>query len=616
MDLVRIVLRRTLSLVVAVLVLGSAPAYAQFLSPGDLAGGHAHLDGDAHCSDCHTAGRQIENGKCTACHDDVGATLARGTGLHGRNYKGQSCANCHVDHRGRGSRLIRWNPRSFDHALSGWKLQDAHAGLDCNSCHNRVNRRGAKTYLGLSSSCASCHQDPHKGRFGNECLDCHNQGRFDVVALHDFNHDLARFKLLGAHQKVDCAKCHGVPAKYQLPFQRCGNCHEDPHAGRFGDVCTGCHNNDSWKSIDMKRSAHPGLSLFGGHSKASCKQCHDRGLLKKPSRGTRCVGCHAPIHEANFGNNCAQCHKGIKWLGLPRQVGLDAHDKTPFALTGKHVDVACTECHSPELIPQKRFRELKFERCIDCHDDKHQGEFSARNGGECGACHTDAGFRPSQFGVQLHATTAFPLIGNHQAVPCGTCHDNFKQKQRLNWKLENQKCEKCHDNPHGDQFRKEMQQGGCAHCHSPLAWDLPNIAHDTWPLIGAHASARCDQCHSPTPEDRKAGRGASYKDAPRECEGCHQDIHQGQFRLTEPKRDCGDCHTPWKFKLPEFNHTEMTGYELQGKHATLKCESCHQSTKLAQGTSAVRYRLPYNTCRDCHADPHAPAEEGSSSNAR
>ncbi len=609
MDLVRVTSARALQTVlIAALLLVSVfatqSARGQLLSPGNLAGAHSHLNGDGHCNDCHTAGKQVQNSKCTTCHDDIGASMSRGTGLHGRQYQGKSCGGCHVDHRGSGSRLARWDPVSFDHGLTGWPLEQYHVGLDCKRCHNKSNRRGAKTYLGLSSACGSCHQDPHENRFGSRCQDCHTQITFQAVVLKDFDHNQARFKLRGAHQKVACAECHGTPVKYRLAFFSCGNCHEDPHAGRFGATCTNCHNNDDWKSVNMKRSAHPGLSLFGGHSKTSCTKCHDRGLLRKPSRGARCVGCHAPVHEAEFGTNCANCHRSIRWLGLPAKVGLDAHDKTPFPLKGKHLSVKCKQCHSPNLPPKKRFRELAFARCSDCHDDQHNGEFDTRDNGECGRCHTDAGFQPSRFGVELHATTKFALVGRHQAVPCGTCHENLKKKHRLDWRQKKQECASCHENPHGDQFKREMKQGGCAHCHSPLDWDLPNIEHETWPLTGAHAKARCDQCHTPTPEDRKLGRGVSYKRAPRDCEGCHQDLHAGQFRLSKPVRGCGDCHTTWKFKIAAFDHKKKTGYALEGKHARAECVACHADQVLENGETAALYRLPYSSCRDCHADPH------------
>ena len=42
-------------------------------------------------------------------------------------------------------------------------------------------------------------------------------------------------------------------------------------------------------------------------------------------------------------------------------------------------------------------------------------------------------------------------------------------------------------------------------------------------------------------------------------------------------------------------------------HAPLSCDKCHPNTTLRNGRMAVRWRLGYRQCKDCHANPH---EEG------
>jgi hypothetical protein len=146
-----------------------------------------------------------------------------------------------------------------------------------------------------------------------------------------------------------------------------------------------------------------------------------------------------------------------------------------------------------------------------------------------------------------------------------------------------------------------MASGGCAHCHTPNAWNLPSVDHSIWPLTGAHAQTKCDSCH-PTSSDPSAR--TSYRGAPRQCEGCHDDPHAGQFRLQAPIRACTECHDTRSFKLADFDHTKHTGYVLDGKHATVACEGCHRSETLRNGNKAVRYRLTYRACADCHKNPH------------
>jgi hypothetical protein len=150
-----------------------------------------------------------------------------------------------------------------------------------------------------------------------------------------------------------------------------------------------------------------------------------------------------------------------------------------------------------------------------------------------------------------------------------------------------------------------MRDGGCAHCHSERGWASPKIDHSAWPLTGAHSEAACDSCHSPSKKDRLSGRGATYRGAPRECAGCHQDTHAGQFRLTSPERECDACHVTDSFAIGAFAHAELADYPLEGVHDELKCVACHKRERLRNGARAARYRLGYRECADCHANPHA-----------
>jgi len=587
-------------------LLWTGPLHAQFFSPGELSKSHASLEGDAHCNDCHSAGRGVSNDKCLSCHSDVARTLRQKTGLHGRQYAGKACASCHVDHRGKNHDLVRWDQETFDHALTGWKLSTSHQKPACATCHTSKNERGDASFIGLRKDCASCHKDPHQDRYGDRCQTCHDDVSWKNLDLDPFDHDRTRFELRGKHERVACAKCHGVPAKYKpLAFQACGDCHQDPHRGKLGAECQSCHTEDSWKKLLMQRSQHPGVSLAGGHQKVKCASCHDQGNLKQPSRGETCVSCHKPVHEADFGNDCASCHGQngqIRWLGLPDELGRRLHPKTNYPLTGKHETTACDSCHSPKVPAARRFKKLSFDDCLDCHKDSHKGQFSDRDAGACEPCHTTHGFTPTLFGVTAHATTQFELTGAHEAAPCGTCHTG--PSPRLDWQVRKRDCAECHENPHGSRFAAEMDKEGCATCHSSVAWDQPRYSHDSWPLTGRHQSLRCEECHTPTEADRKAGHGDSYKDAPRECEACHSDVHLGQFRLSEPRKECGTCHATASFKIPSFDHEESAGYALTGKHSKVACAACHLTSELRDGQRTALWRLPYDECKDCHKNPH------------
>ena len=592
--------RRSLRALVALvaLVCLTGGARAQLMAPGPLAAAHAALEGDGNCGRCHTSGRGTSNGLCNSCHGNV-----TGQGMHTRAFSGP-CAKCHSDHRGRGFAMVRFNPSGFDHGQTGWPLRGEHGKVKCNQCHK------SRSWIGAATACTGCHKDPHKTRFGTNCLGCHNESNWKQVNLKSFNHAQSRFPLRGAHAKAECGNCHGSPPRYAgLDFGGCTSCHKDPHGGRFSKECTNCHNENNWRQIQMKAGAHPGLSLANGHARVGCGSCHDRGIYTAPSKGRACVSCHKPIHEADFGKSCGRCHASIRWLGLSRKIGLDSHEKTPFQLRGQHLKTDCKGCHVTTKPAQQRLRELKFDKCRECHNDVHFGAFAKRDGGECAACHTDSGFRPASFGVPAHATTKFPLEGHHAAVPCGSCHDKHpKNGQRLDWRGTSARCESCHDNPHGSQFAKEMKKDGCSACHSPLDWHTPKIDHRSWPLTGAHAGAPCARCHTPSAADRKHGKGGSYRGTPRACSGCHQDVHLGQFRLSKPVKGCAVCHDTSRFKIKAFRHDALAGFPLEGRHAGSDCAKCHAERDLGGGKRARRYRLGYSACKDCHADPHAEAE--------
>ena len=581
------------------------PAHAQLLSPGPLATGHAKLEGDAKCQSCHASGAQIAETRCTDCHTDIADDRRTREGLHGGKFRGQRCASCHVEHLGRDVALIRWpgpEPKKFDHAQTGFPLRGAHVQTACSACHEQKNERGAPTFLAAEPRCSSCHEDPHDKRLGDRCNTCHEETSFTKLDLGGFDHDLARFRLDGAHAPVGCAECHGKPAKYAgIAFADCSSCHEDPHAGRLEGACKSCHATESWTKIVMPRAQHPGLSLSAGHAQTACKSCHDDGLSKPPSAGDTCVSCHAPVHEAPFGTRCEQCHASVKWTDLPDAIGRRAHVRTESPLRGMHGDVACAGCHQPELPRHERYRGLAFKDCASCHADVHRGALTEH--GDCATCHNPLGFSPSLVQPGVHANFGFPLEGNHAATACSACHRQLAPP-RLAWILPESKCQDCHQNPHGTQFAREMQDGGCAHCHQPQGWRTPSFDHAAWPLTGAHARAACSGCHEPSKSKEGALAVTSYRGAPRECAGCHEDVHAGQFRDSNPQRACESCHQTERFELPRFDHAGIANYPLEGKHAQTSCASCHPSVHLKSGEQVTRYRLGYQKCGDCHADPH------------
>ncbi|MFH1810306.1 MAG: cytochrome c3 family protein [Pseudomonadota bacterium] len=173
--------------------------------------------------------------------------------------------------------------------------------------------------------------------------------------------------LEGAHGGADCDACHG---DFET-FTRftCISCHEhdqastDPHhAGVVGyeydaTGCYGCHPS----GIALGRADHEVLFpiVTGAHGGMACENCHVTDY-----RGFSCIDCHDhaasivdPAHNGVSGyqyasDACYRCH--------PRGEAMSraAHDPLFPIASGRHRDVACTDCH---------VNGYDSFSCIDCH---------------------------------------------------------------------------------------------------------------------------------------------------------------------------------------------------------------------------------------------------------
>ena len=69
---------------------------------------------------------------------------------HGKQYKAKPCEECHVEHIGRGTKLIRWPGGAMDkldHKLTGWPLEGAHVGPKCLDCHKKTSPLGKPQFV-------------------------------------------------------------------------------------------------------------------------------------------------------------------------------------------------------------------------------------------------------------------------------------------------------------------------------------------------------------------------------------------------------------------------------------------------------------------------------------
>jgi Class III cytochrome C family len=329
----------------------------------------------------------------------------------------------------------------------------------------------------------------------------------------------------------------------------------------------------------LETAVMPG-QVVQGHAKleSECRNCHVR--FNRAAQTGLCIDCHKDVsrdasqrrgfHGRVQEKECRACHtdhKGRNADIAPIKAGTFDHRQTDFVLKGAHASakLECRACH----VPSKKYREAPSV-CNACHkkDDKHKGKL----GTSCANCHTENNWKQTRFD---HSKTRFPLRNGHADVACDSCH---KSKDFKGAPLA---CVACHQ----EDDRKKGHHGkfgkNCASCHTDKSWKTTTFNHDRdtkYPLKGKHAQARCAACHT----------GILYKETLRTtCISCHQkdDKHKGQLG---PK--CESCHNEASWRQTRFDHG-LTRFPLLGKHAAVKCETCH---------TTPQYKDAKTDCYSCH----------------
>lgn len=549
--------------------LGAAAGARAQISPGELSSAHASLEGMGNCTKCHSLGKAVTDAKCLECHTELRTRRAAGTGYHAR-VKEKECVECHTEHHGRSFSVVHFDTKTFDHRETGFVLEGKHRNQECVKCHTPAKvvakdvlqnstLMASKTFLGLPRECKSCHADAHLAQLGDQCQKCHGIDGWKPAPK--FAHDTAKYRLTGKHQQVECAKCHlvmpvdGKTIKYAgLEFDKCSSCHADPHNGKFKKPCESCHNTNGWREGSAKNFDHATtrFPLKGKHASVRCEACHPPARNAAGGRIVQsfevknfqqCADCHKDVHRGEFEARkdkgaCESCHNENGFAPSQFQ-----HATARYPLKGKHEKTECKKCHGEVTVDVKGknvppdFRVKKFQKCADCHDDGHGGQFVRRKDkGACESCHSEQGFLPPAFTLQEHAKSRFALAGGHEAVPCGKCHPdkavNAKSTRQFTWKSE-QQCESCHKDVHGGQF-PVTRYAGCVACHAPKAWKDLLFAHDKtqFPLTGKHVGVACAECHKEMMivKNEKIRR---FTGAPMRCVDCHPEKDLPALRVRQ-----------------------------------------------------------------------------------
>lgn len=317
------------------------------------------------CADCH-GGQfgEIDLAVCTECHQRIDRLYMDD---HLAAFGGE-CLACHdgLDTYG----------QAFDHNQVDFPLQGAHASVLCSQCH--LGARMINDLQATTQACSGCHgrDDPHQGRFGQDCSRCHTPDTWEGAA---FDHSLAAFQLTGVHQTIDCETCH-IDGVFRGTSQDCYSCHavDDAHQGRFGQDCAQCHTPDTWEEADFDHSL-AAFQLTGAHKTLDCVSCHVDGVFQGTPQ--ECSACHVDpaYHQGLFVNTCNDCHNTNNWLpalfDLSHTFPFNHGESGVSTCRTCHPDslavYTCYTCHehSPDRIEREHREEgiSSFQDCTRCH---------------------------------------------------------------------------------------------------------------------------------------------------------------------------------------------------------------------------------------------------------
>jgi len=232
-----------------------------------------------------------------------------------------TCEGCHT--------IQAWRPATFDHNLTRFPLSGAHERVDCSRCHE-----GGR-YAGTPTDCYACHQSDYNGTsdpnhrasgFPTQCESCHNTGAWRPA---NFDHSQTRFRLTGAHTRVDCLRCH-QGGRYAGTPTDCVACHQAEYAGTtnpnhqsagFPTQCQACHTTAAWRPASFDHDGRY-FPIYSGRHRGEWSSCADCHVSPGNYKAFECIRCHAHSNKAEVDKDhdeesgyvyqsaaCYRCHR-------------------------------------------------------------------------------------------------------------------------------------------------------------------------------------------------------------------------------------------------------------------------------------------------------------------
>lgn len=419
----------------------------------------------SNCNECHTNTSNYQIFSCIDCHEhNKPDTDNHHEGIQGYEYSSSACLACHPDGSANGA---------FNHNNTGFPLTGAHTGANCSDCHT-------SGYTGTTTVCADCHAEaynqtinPNHQAVGipNTCSDCHstNPGWSPAsFPIHD-----QYYTLNGAHSAIanECSSCHN--GNYTSTPNTCSGCHMPDYNAttspshineQFPTECLQCHDENAWIPSVFNHQ-NTGFPLTGGHSGASCSDCHQSGYN---GTTTICYDCHQtdyqqsinPNHTTlNIPHSCSDCHTSQPgWAPATFPI----HNQY-YQLNGAHAAISndCNVCHNGNYNNTPT-------TCMGCHlqdynSTTNPNHAAAQYPTDCMLCHTETAWDPSTFN---HDNQYFPIYsGEHQGEwnTCSDCHPNSSNYAVFT-------CLTCHEQGETNQDHQGVSgysynSQACLNCH-------------------------------------------------------------------------------------------------------------------------------------------------------
>lgn len=247
-------------------------------------------------------------------------------------------------------------------AGAAWTQQD-EASESCAGCHEQ-KVVGAHEKVG----CARCHtgheEYPHPEKAPKPvCASCHEAiAKQDAAGIH------GEARLAGNEAAPDCGTCHGeahqVERTKTTQFQ-----------AAMPDACGMCHDQEA---SQYKASVHGKAIAAGIGESPVCTDCHGaHAIVPHTNRAS-------PVNPLRIRETCGSCHGDVRLsrrFGLPadRVLSFDASFHGLAAKAGSQTVANCASCHGfHDILPSS-----------DPESKTHPQNLAAT----CGKCHPGAGSR-------------------------------------------------------------------------------------------------------------------------------------------------------------------------------------------------------------------------------